>query len=75
MSSTTWAQILAPIIGVLLTVIYRLVDKWIPDEEGKHPLPTAETALGRPHLRVGSDRFLGRETMTAPLQCSGAVVR
>jgi hypothetical protein len=44
MSSQTWAEILAPLLGVLLTIVYRLVDRFIPDETGNHPLPTTAAA-------------------------------
>ncbi len=41
MSSQAWAEILSPLIGVVLTITYRLVDKYLPDEDGKHPLPSS----------------------------------
>lgn len=43
-SSQAWAEILAPLVGVLLTIVYRLVDHFIPDETGSHPLPATPSA-------------------------------
>lgn len=40
MSAQAWAEILSPLIGVALTILYRLVDRYIPDENGRHPLPS-----------------------------------
>lgn len=55
MSSETWAAILAPLIGVVLTIVYRLVDRFIPDESGAHPLPaTAAAAYGNERAIMSS---------------------
>jgi hypothetical protein len=39
MSNDIWAQVIAVVAGILITVAFRLVDKYLPDPEGKHPLP------------------------------------
>jgi hypothetical protein len=52
--SSTWSQLTAVIVGALAiaapsvikivtVVVRRLVDRYIPDPEGKHPLPPVET--------------------------------
>lgn len=43
MEFDAWAQIISPLIGLGLTVLYRLVDKYLPDETGNHPLPPARS--------------------------------
>lgn len=39
MSDEAWTQVIAALVGVAFTVLGRLIDKWLPDTTGKHPLP------------------------------------
>lgn len=39
MSDTATQAIIASAIGVVFTVLARLVDKYLPDPKGEHPLP------------------------------------
>ena len=39
MNSDTTAQIISAVIGVVVITLYRLIDRFLPDPEGKHPLP------------------------------------
>ena len=39
MSSSDWAQIIAALVGAALTVAWRLIDRYLPDTTGNHPLP------------------------------------
>jgi hypothetical protein len=32
-----WTQVIAAAVGAVITVLWRLVDRWLPDE--RHPLP------------------------------------
>ena len=41
MTGTEWSEVLAVIIGAVVTVIWRLIDRYLPDPDGKHPLPPA----------------------------------
>jgi hypothetical protein len=39
MSNETAAQITSIIIGVVATIAWRLIDRYLPDPRGTHPLP------------------------------------
>lgn len=57
MSDTLVSQIVAAGVGVLFIVIGRLVDRFLPDPDGKHPLPsppTISTDRQAKHLDDGS---------------------
>lgn len=40
MDSNLWAAVISIAAGIILTIVARLVDKWLPDPENKHPMPT-----------------------------------
>jgi hypothetical protein len=39
MNNETAAQITSVIIGVIATIAWRLIDRYLPDPRGTHPLP------------------------------------
>ena len=39
MNQELTAQVVAAVVGVVATIVWRLVDRYLPDPEGKHPLP------------------------------------
>jgi hypothetical protein len=41
--SEVWQQITAAIVGAVITILWRLIDRYLPDPNGKHPLPPAPT--------------------------------
>jgi len=46
MNSDILAQLIAVGAGVLITIAFRLVDKYLPDPEGKYPLPKTTLTPG-----------------------------
>jgi hypothetical protein len=43
MSDEMWAQVIAALVGGLVTVLWRLIDRYLPDSSGEHPLPPPPT--------------------------------
>jgi hypothetical protein len=43
MSEELWAQIIAALAGAVLTILWRLIDRYLPDDTGQHPLPDRPT--------------------------------
>lgn len=39
--STTWQAVISSAVGVAFVVVARLVDRFLPDPKGEHPLPAA----------------------------------
>jgi hypothetical protein len=39
MSDELLGQLVAALVGLVATIIWRLVDRYLPDETGSHPLP------------------------------------
>lgn len=41
MTADQTAQLVAAVIGVVVTALWRLIDRYLPDPDGKHPSPPA----------------------------------
>ena len=50
MSEEMWAQLIAAVVGAIVTVLWRLIDRYLPDPEGKHPLPPPEPRKPDAHI-------------------------
>lgn len=41
MTQDQWTQLVSILIGATGVVVWRLIDRFLPDPNGKHPLPAA----------------------------------
>lgn len=52
MTDDQLAQLIAALVGIVVTALWRLVDRFLPDDTGRHPTPDPPIPSRKPDATI-----------------------